>query len=64
LSRPKADEPENTSVRLPTHDSKLTKVSIKGDQYPSLAKGNGKNLGISGVGRPVSRPDNIVARGS
>lgn len=50
-------------MRLFAHHCQLTEVLVERDENPTILMGQGHDLIIARISRPVSRPDDIVPRG-
>ena len=55
-------QPDNPGMSLFSHHCQLTEIFVERDENPTLLIGQGENLVIAGISRPVSRPDDIVPR--
>jgi len=53
-------KPNNPGMGLTAHHRKFTEVFVERDENPTLLMGQGHDLIIARISRPVSRPDDIV----
>lgn len=60
LPRIYADETDDAAVRYAMNDGQFAEILVKRDKDALLTVGVSQNLVVSGVFRPVSRPDRVM----